>query len=132
MVVRGRPRARPEFSARVAAEARIRVRAGARVKEILGADAVRGAILEDAGGISECAVDAVVVKAGVVPNSEWCAGAIATDPDGYIRVDAHLATSARRVWAAGDVTRPVPSSIPVAVGHGAQAVSMVRAALRGA
>jgi alkyl hydroperoxide reductase subunit F len=71
------------------------------------------------------------VKVGVVPNSEWCAGVVALDPEGYVRVDSQLVTSGRRVWAAGDVTRSVPPSIPVAVGQGAQAASMVRAALRG-
>jgi thioredoxin reductase len=132
LVVRGRPRARREFLARVAETPRIRVRTGARLVAILGDDAVRAVRLEDAGGAAELAVDGVVVKAGVVPNSEWCAGAVATDADGYVRVDASLATSARRVWAAGDVTRPLPPSIPVAVGQGAQAATLVRAALRGA
>ena len=131
LLVRGRPRARAEFLARAAAEPRIRVRTGARVLAILGDDTVRGALVEDAAGVTECAAEAIVVKVGVVPNSEWCAGVLALDPEGYVRVDSQLATSARRVWAAGDVTRPVPPSIPVAVGQGAQAASMVRAALRG-
>ena len=132
LLVRGRPRARAEFCARVAADRRIRVRQGARVLAILGDDAIRGAVVEDAGGVAECAADGVVVKAGVVPNTEWCSGALALDAEGYVRVGAHLATSAPRVWAAGDVTRPTPPSIPVAMGQGAQAASMVRAALRGA
>jgi thioredoxin reductase (NADPH) len=131
LLVRDRPRARSEFRARVAAEARIRVRSGARVLAILGDGAVRGVVVEDAAGVAECAADGVVVKAGVVPNSEWCSGALALDEQGYVRVDGRLATSAPRVWAAGDVTRAVPPSIPVAVGQGAQAASMVRAALRG-
>lgn len=131
LLVRGRPRARAEFRARVAAEPRIRVRTGARVLEILGDDTVRGARVEDSAGAMEYVADAIVVKVGVVPNSEWCAGVLALDPEGYVRVDSRLATSARGVWAAGDITRPVPPSIPVAVGQGAQAASMVRAALRG-
>jgi thioredoxin reductase (NADPH) len=131
LLVRGGPRARAEFRARVAAEPRITVRTGARVLAVLGDETVRGAQVEDAAGAGECAADAIVVKVGVVPNSEWCAGALALDPEGYVQVDSRLATSARRVWAAGDVTRPVPPSIPVAVGQGAQAASMVRAALRG-
>jgi thioredoxin reductase (NADPH) len=130
LLVRGRPRARTEFRDRVAAAPRIRVRCEARVLAILGDDAVRGALVEDADGVAECAADGVVVKAGVVPNSEWCSDVLALDPEGYVQVDAHLATSAPRVWAAGDVTRPLPPSIPVAVGQGAQAASMVRAALR--
>jgi thioredoxin reductase (NADPH) len=131
LLVRDRPRARTEFRGRVADESRILVRCGTRVLAILGDDAVRGALVEDADGVAECGADGVVVKAGVVPNSEWCSDAVALDPEGYVRVDAHLATSAPRVWAAGDITRPVPPSIPVAVGQGAQAASMVRAALRG-
>ena len=66
----------------------------------------------------------------LLPNSEWCAPEVALDPDGYVRVDPRLATSAPRVWAAGDITRPLPLGVPVALGQGAQAVAAIRSELR--
>ncbi len=129
LLVRGTPRARAEFRGRAAAEPRVVVRAGARVTAVLGDDGVRAVRFEDAGGVHELAAEGVVVKIGVVPNSEWCADALALDADGYVRVDERLATSARLVWAAGDITRPLPPSIPVAIGQGAQAVATIRAAI---
>lgn len=129
LLVRGTPRARAEFRGRAAAEPRVAVRAGARVTAVLGDDAVRAVRFEDAGGAHELAAEGVVVKIGVVPNSEWCADALALDADGYVRVDERLATSAPLVWAAGDITRPLPPSIPVAIEQGAQAVATIRAAI---
>jgi thioredoxin reductase (NADPH) len=131
LLVRGEPHARSGFRERVAASPRVRVRTGTRVVEVRGDEAVRGLRLEGPDGAVELETDALVVKIGVVPNTEWCRQAVEVDPDGYVRVDERLATSAARVWAAGDVTRPSPPSIPVALGQGAHAVAMVRAALRG-
>ncbi len=131
VLVRGTPRARAEFRARVAASPRIAVRPGLAVRAIEGEGAVHAVRVAGPAGEASLPADGVVVKVGVVPNSEWCAGALACDAEGFVRVDANLATTAPRVWAAGDVTRPVPPSIPVALGQGAQAVSRIRAELRG-
>ncbi len=132
LFVRGEPRARSEFRERVAAHPRIRVHRGARVTAILGDDAVAAVRVELGGVEREVPTRGVVIKIGVLPNSEWCREAVATDPEGYVRADASLATSAPGVWAAGDVIRPVPPSIPVAMGQGAQAATAIRRALRGA
>lgn len=131
LFVRGEPRARSEFRERAAAHPRIRLHRGARVTAILGGDAVAAVRVELGGAEREVPTRGVVIKIGVLPNTEWCRDAVATDPDGYVRVDASLATSAPGVWAAGDVIRPVPPSIPVAMGQGSQAATAIRRALRG-
>lgn len=131
LFVRGEPRARSEFRERAAAHPRIRLHRGARVTAILGDDAVAAVRVELGGAEREVPTRGVVIKIGVLPNTEWCRDAVATDPDGYVRVDASLATSAPGVWAAGDVIRPVPPSIPVAMGQGSQAATAIRRALRG-
>jgi len=131
LLVRGAPRARGEFRARVADEPRIRVREGARVLAVLGEEGVRGVRFRQGDDEAELPAEGVVVKVGTLPNSEWCRGAVAQDAEGFVRVDERMATTATRVWAAGDVTRPHPPSIPVALGHGAQAVAAIRSALRG-
>ena len=130
LLVRGEARARPEFVARVRADARITVRPRTRVLAVLGEDSVSGVRVAGSAGESELPVEALVVKTGVVPNSEWCAGAVALDGDGYVRVDGLCATSSPGVWAAGDITRPLPLSIPVALGQGAQAAATIRTELR--
>lgn len=130
LVVREKPIARPEFQARVA-EAGIAVFDHTRVVAFTGDDRARAVRVAGPDGERELAGEGFVVKIGVVPNSEWCRQALACDADGYVRVDERLATSAAGIWAAGDITRPQPPSIPVAIGQGAQAIAMIRAALRG-
>ncbi|MBI5170997.1 MAG: NAD(P)/FAD-dependent oxidoreductase [Candidatus Eisenbacteria bacterium] len=130
IVVRGVPRARAEFRSRAAA-AGITVLPDTRVLAVLGDDRARALRISGPGGERELAAEGFVIKAGVVPNSEWCRGSLACDAEGYVVVDERLATTAPAVWAAGDITRPQPPSIPVAIGQGAQAIAMIRAALRG-
>lgn len=131
LLVRGVSRARVEFRERVAADSRIRVRTGATVRAVLGDERVRALRVAEPDGERDLPCDGVVVKVGVVPNTEWCRGALAHDPDGWLTVDASFATSGSGVWAAGDVTRPLLPGIPVSHGHGALAVAAIRHALRG-
>ena len=131
LLVRGEMRARPEFRTRVLAEPRIALREGVRVTAVLGGAWLRALRVESADGEHDVPCEAVVVKIGVLPNTEWCRGALAQDAEGFVRIDARFATSAPRIFAAGDCTRPVLPSIPVALAHGAQAAAMIRAMLHG-
>jgi len=130
IVTRGRPRARREFVQRVAQDAHIEVLGNAKVSGIRGGDRVTAVAIESAGRHFERPAEGVVIKVGMIPNTEWCAGALDLDPEGYVRVDATLRSSRPRVWAAGDVTRPVVPSLAVAIGQGAQAMGAIRAVLR--
>src|SRR3989442_7610217 len=130
IVVRGRPRARAEFRARVAADPAIEVMEQARVVEILGAGEVEAVRIDHRGSLVTRAARGVVIKIGMAPNSEWCSN-LARDAGGYLEVDARGRTSAPRVWAAGDVARPLRPSVAAAVGGGAIALADIRAALRG-
>lgn len=131
LLARGRVRARPDFRMRVAAEPRIRVCEGVAIEAVLGAAHVTALRVRDAHGVRELPCEALVVKIGVIPNSEWCREVLAHDPDGSLRVDARFATSAPRVWAAGDVVRPLLPSITVGMAQGAQAVAVIRDRLHG-
>jgi thioredoxin reductase len=73
----------------------------------------------------------VVIKVGVVPNSEWLRGSVALDSDGYVVVDHDLRAGAGRVWAAGDVARPPRLAAGIAIAHGAIALEAVRVTLAG-
>lgn len=131
LLVRGEPRAREEFRSRVAAEPRVRVREGVRVQAIEGEDRVTAVRLAARDGDFRLACDAVVVKVGVQPNSEWCRAPLAHDPDGFLVVDEHFCTSGSGVWAAGDIARPPLASMTVALAHGALAAADIRRQLRG-
>ena len=131
LLARGSVRARREFRERLGQEPRAHVLEHTQVMAVLGDSIVRAVRVRDASGERELACAGVVVKLGVVPNTEWCRDQLAHDADGYISVDARFAASARGVWAAGDVVRPLRASVPVAAGHGALAAAAIRAALRG-
>jgi len=131
LLARARARARPDFRSRVAAEPRIRVLEGTRVEAVLGDTSLHALRVHDARGVRDLPCEAVVVKIGVIPNSEWCRDVLAHDAHGALQVDARFATSARCVWAAGDVVRPLLPSITVGMAQGAQAVAVIRDHLHG-
>ena len=131
LAVRCTARARREFRERVLAAPRIELLEGTKVAAVLGEERVRAVRLEGPRGTFELPAAALVVKAGVIPNTEWCAATLERDAEGYLPVDEHFGTNRPRVWAAGDVARPPLSGIAVALGHGALAVHAIREALRG-
>jgi thioredoxin reductase (NADPH) len=130
LAVRGAPTARGVFRARVAADRRVTVLDDTVVTAIEGDDRVRVVRLAAADGPRSLEVAGVVIKVGVEPNSEWCRTVLEHDPEGYLGVDAQLATSCPGVWAAGDVTRPPRLAMAIAAGDGARAVAAIRAHLR--
>jgi len=130
LLVRARPRARAEFRERVAGEPRIEVLENTRVLAVNGEERVTGLRLASERGDFELPVSAVVIKIGVVPNSEWCAGRLDRDAEGYVLVDEHFGTSQPRVWAIGDVTRPPVASVAVALGQATLAVAAIHTVLR--
>lgn len=131
LVARDRLRARREFRDRVAASRRVRVLEGTRVLEILGDGAVRGMRIAGPSGEGRLECAGVVVKAGVVPNTDWCRSALPHDAEGFLQVDAGLASPVAGVWAAGDVARPLRMSVAGSLGHGSLAAAAIRRALRG-
>jgi len=130
LIARASLRARQAFRERVATEPRVRVLVHTRVVRVLGDAHVTGLELESPTGGSRLTCDGVVIKVGVVPNTEWCRDALPHDADGFLRVDGEFSTGAPGVWAAGDVVRPAVLSAAVAVGEGVLAAAAIRRALR--
>src|SRR5262249_55044575 len=112
LAVRGRPRARREFRARVAATPGIEILHGTTVLEFVGGDRLESVRLSAGGRVEERAFDGAVIKIGAVPNSEWCSARIRTDRAGFVQVKQAGRTSAAGVWAAGDIVRPALFAIP--------------------
>ncbi|MDX2176690.1 MAG: thioredoxin-disulfide reductase [Candidatus Sumerlaeia bacterium] len=55
------------------------------------------------GETREIAASAMFIAIGHVPNTKFLGGALATDEEGYLKVDHHQQTSIEGVFAAGDV-----------------------------
>ncbi|MFO1406740.1 MAG: alkyl hydroperoxide reductase subunit F [Steroidobacteraceae bacterium] len=66
-------------------------------------------------------LDGVFVQIGLLPNTDWLAGAVALTPRGEIEVDARGQTSMPGVFAAGDATTVPFKQIVVALGEGSKA-----------
>ncbi len=73
------------------------------------------------GGLHRLALEGVFVQIGLVPNSEWLKGTVATTARGEVVVDERGATSVPGVFAAGDVTTVPYKQIVVAMGDGSRA-----------
>jgi alkyl hydroperoxide reductase subunit F len=92
--------------------------------EVLGdGDKVTGLRYEDRTGGGERVVDldGVFVQIGLLPNTEWLAGAVDLSPRGEVVVDERGRTSAPGVFAAGDCTTVPYKQIVIAMGTGSTA-----------
>ncbi len=87
------------IAGRIMRERGVEIRLGVEASRFLGTDAVEGVELADGAVLT---ADAYVAATGVKPHLEFLA-ASGIDAGWGIRVDDHLRTSVRDVWAAGDV-----------------------------
>jgi len=94
--------------------------------QALDAAASRVRVRLDGGGDIE--VDHVVLLFGYRPNTNepWLTElALATDPLGYLLVDANMETSCRGVFAVGDVSNPTHPCIATAIASGTVAARTI-------
>ena len=94
------------------------------MKALHGAERVESLLIEDThtNATRELFADAVFIRVGVAPNTEFLQGQVALDEATYIKIDARQRTSLELVYAVGDVCRPACLSVATAVGYGALAV----------
>ncbi len=119
-------RARPLYRDRVLTHPRIRVLTHACLVAIEGKAVVERARLEvsppgESPRQMTLPVAGVFLALGVTPDTALVAGQVERDADGYLATDRHGATSCPGVWACGDTTRPLLSSLSTAFGDGATA-----------
>lgn len=116
-------RARTDFLASARKHPAIKIASNAEVKRIVGNDCVEGVQYRMRGsGITRVVqADAVFVRIGWQPRTELLRGQIGLDRQGYVRSRPGGATTARAVFAAGDVCSPRWPSIANAAGQGAAA-----------
>lgn len=120
---RGEFSARPEFVAAVRGRDNIELLLESRLTAIKGKTSVEAAEIRNSrtGEVSTVAADALLVRIGVVPNSEVFRGQIELT-SGYIVTTKNGETSRPGIYAVGDVAHSNALTISSAVGSAATAV----------
>ena len=102
----------------------VQVRAGVRLKEIVGSDrveAVRIATMD--GGVEELTTYGVLVRTGFTPNTDYLDDIVDLDSSQRVSVNAQLETSAPLVLACGDIRSLARQRVAAAVSDGAAAAA---------
>lgn len=115
--------------------ANVLIQVSARTTQIVG-DGKRVTQLEienrTQGTLSRIDVDGIFVQIGLIPNSESVRDVVELSKYGEIQVDSKGRTSARGIYAAGDVTTTPYKQIIIAMGEGAKvALSAFEDRMRG-
>lgn len=115
--------AREEFMRKAKNSPNIEFLIERRLQKIFGGERVEGVELANTATdeIETLAVDVVLIRIGVEPNSEIFKDQIETDNRGYIVVNSRCETSVEGVFAVGDVANPASPTVSTAVGMGATA-----------
>lgn len=121
---------RPEFTARqgfmdrVKANRRIQISRNTIVTAIRGNKNAESVEVENVLSNEKKTIkaDAVLIRIGVIPNTELLRGQTALDPKGYVIVNRRCETSVPGVFAIGDVANPESPTIISAAGQAATAV----------
>ena len=123
---RGEFTARKDFVQQAKETANIEFLTNTCVTAIIGNTAVEAVELQKAvaGKRSTIGVDAVLIRIGVIPNTELFCGQIDLDAAGYITVNSKCETNFEGVYAVGDVANPVSPTISSAVGNGVVATKL--------
>jgi len=128
LVHRGKDfRGRSEFVGKAEDHPKIKILTETKVLEIIGMDELEVVKLEN---LKTCEtlylpVDAMLIRIGVEPNTDFLGGKIDLDENGYVKINDRCETSVQGIFAAGDVASPFAPTISGAVGMGATAVKAI-------
>ncbi len=121
---RDRLRATAVLQDRAFANVKIAFAWNAVIEDIAGDSVVKTVRLKDVrdpGKITTVDVDGVFIFTGTIPNTEIFKGIVDMDTQGYIKVNAHMNTSAKGIFAGGDCTDKLLRQVVTACGDGATA-----------
>lgn len=124
-------RARREFAERLKSEHRVTVFTEATLERIIGDERVEAVEVRRKGAFKpfQVAVQAVLIRVGVEPNTELFREQLRLDERGYIHVTSEHETSIENVFAIGDVSNPLAPTIAGATGAGATAAKVIASRL---
>ncbi|MEP6900980.1 MAG: FAD-dependent oxidoreductase [Actinomycetota bacterium] len=120
-------RARAEFVEQVKNHPKIEVLAETAVQSIAGNKRIESLELKDliTNERRSLAVDALLIRIGVEPNTAHLGEKIELDKNGYIEVNRNCETNIEGVFAVGDAANPLSLTISTAVGTGATAAKAI-------
>lgn len=124
-------RARREFAERLKSEHRVTVFTEATLERIIGDERVEAVEIRRKGGLKpfQVAVQGVLIRVGVEPNTELFREQLKLDERGYIHVTSEQETNIENVFAVGDVSNPLAPTIAGATGAGATAAKVIASRL---
>lgn len=123
--------ARDEFIGRAKAATNIEFLDPHTLENITGTEAIEAVELKNAatGETITLAVEIVLIRIGVEPNTGIFRGELETDEQGFVRIDDKCRTSLEGVYAVGDAANPLGPTLSSAVGMGATAAKAAYAYL---
>jgi thioredoxin reductase (NADPH) len=118
-----KPKASKVLLDRANANAQIEIRCATKITAIIGDKHVTALELEDcnSGAKSRLAVEGILVRIGLQPNTQFLEGVLDLTPVGQVPVNENMETSIPGIFAAGDVRQYSPMQIATAVGDGVNA-----------
>jgi thioredoxin reductase (NADPH) len=118
--------ARESFMQQIPSLKNVELIRGAEVVSINGSESIRSIEIKDSLATTLILpADEILIRIGVVPNSELVRGVVELDNKGYVDVDNACRTSRSGIFAIGDVTGSLSPTISTAAGMGATAAKAI-------
>lgn len=126
-------RAREEFIDAARANPKIEFLTETIVGQIIGNEQIEAIKLENpqSGKNYLLPADAILIRIGVQPNTEFLRGELDLDKDGYIKINSNCETGVKSIFAVGDVANRNAPTVSSAVGMSATAVKNIGILLNG-
>jgi thioredoxin reductase (NADPH) len=120
-------KARAEFVEKAENHPKIKILTETVVREISGGEKVESVKLENLSKqeIYNLDVEAILIRIGVEPNTEFLRGKIDLDKNGYVKINQNCETNIEGIFAVGDAANPLSPTVSTAVGMGATAVKAI-------
>lgn len=99
------------------------IKCGTKIETIVGGERVTAVEIQDVatGAKSRLAVEGVLVRIGLMPNTQFLKDAFPLGPNGQVSVNVNMETAIPGILAAGDVRQHSPMQMATAVGDGVTA-----------
>jgi alkyl hydroperoxide reductase subunit F len=122
LIVRSTVRADAVYTRQLESKKNVRIHLNAHITALRGEKFLSGITIRDDKDVEKVIdLDGVFIEIGWVPNTGFCEGIVELNDKKEIVVDVNCCTSAKGVFAAGDVTNVKSKQIIIASGDGAKA-----------
>jgi thioredoxin reductase (NADPH) len=117
------PKASKVLLDRACSNSGITIKCATKIERIVGDEQVTAVDIQDVatGAKSRLAVEGVLVRIGLIPNTKFLEGVLSLGPTGQVPVNENMETGIPGILAAGDVRQHSPMQMATAVGDGVTA-----------